>query len=89
MSTITKQLSIKTIENNVLLCGGCIFSAPVATCEGGIICHLDPDVPSSVFSITHFCGRGMWYLDGEVLEFKDAWRKLHEQKGAVDGIGDR
>lgn len=86
--TITKQMSIQVIQNDVLVCGGCVFSAPAANCDEGIYCHVDPTVSSNVFFKTHFCGRGMWYLDGEVLEFKDAWKRLH-QKGEPDDVGDR
>lgn len=45
-----------------------------------MVCNLNPE-PKEV-EVTHFCGQGIWIMNGEPKNFKEAWAYLHgEEKG--------
>lgn len=73
--TIYGGASLRVIENKELLCNNCILGKQERS--NTIVCHLNQD--EKRVESKHFCGQGMWILDGKVMDFKEAWAYINKE----------
>jgi hypothetical protein len=74
--SINSGASLLIVKNEKLLCLNCLNSG-AGPVEEAVYCYLNPT--AEVKQKSQFCAQGLWLIDGEVLEFKQAFQKVYDK----------
>lgn len=72
---LIENTSLRIVENKSLLCKTCILAKEIRS--NTMECNLNPE-PREV-KPAGFCGQGMWMIDGEIMDFKEAWSYINKE----------
>jgi hypothetical protein len=80
---IEQKATLRVVENKEVTCNTCLFSEPFKHASLGgqytlddatVMCRAKGEQRDRTF----FCPEGLWLYNGEVLEFKAAFKKVYD-----------
>lgn len=75
LKPLTENTSLRIVENKSLLCKTCILGEEIRS--NTVLCNLNPE--QREVKATGFCGQGVWVIDGEIMDFKEAWSHINKE----------
>lgn len=76
--TVKNSMALRVVKNEKLLCSNCLKSGPADVGEDqAVYCYLNDE--AKVKHRDHYCAEGLWLVDGNVMEFKEAFQKIYDR----------